>query len=75
MHHQVPMNSMFINGKRVDLRASTFNIFDLFADIRGELQTLSKLSSLPINREVKKQIALIASNINQNSLYGKAFGV
>lgn len=66
MHHQVPMNSMFINGKRVDLSASTFNIFDLFADIRGELQTLSKLSSLPINREVKKQIALIASNINQN---------
>ncbi len=41
---KLPLNSLYLNGKRVNLGANTFNVYDLLSTIRGEYRELDKLS-------------------------------
>jgi len=59
----VPPNSVLINGRRTDLGASTFNLFDLLVDLRAELAVTSKLAVLNLPKTIKAQVARIASNV------------
>lgn len=64
MHNMhVPPNSVLINGRRTDLSASTFNLFDLLVDLRSELAVTSKLAAFNLPKTIKAQVARIASNV------------
>lgn len=43
---QCPMNSIFINGKRIQIDGATFNIFDVLGQIKDEYSHMSTLDGL-----------------------------
>ena len=59
----LPPNSILVNGRRIDLSASTFNIFDLLDEIRAELVVTSALSALNLSAATKEQVGRIASSV------------
>jgi hypothetical protein len=62
----LPPNSLFANGRRVDLAGSTFNVFDLLVTLREEVQASRGLAELPFERDVKDQIARIAGRVGES---------
>lgn len=67
----MPPNSVFVNGRRTDLSSSTFNLFDLLVDIRGELAVTNKLSALALPKELKTQVSRIAGNVGSGGQQSK----
>eukprot|EP01034_Spumella_vulgaris_P025848 gene25848-32345_t len=62
---QLPTNSLYVNGKRFDLSANTFNIYDVLVSIREELQLQSKIQKLPLDKDMKADLVSVAANIDK----------
>ena len=59
----IPLNSLFINGLRVDLSAATLNIFDIISNIRQELKNSDYLTQKGVSAEVKKELLRHAAGL------------
>ncbi len=66
----LPMNAVFVNGRRFDLAGSTFNVYDLLEQWRSELNLQSKLASVytggvtPLqSKQVLRKVAQVANDL------------
>jgi UDP-glucose:glycoprotein glucosyltransferase len=60
----IPVNSLFINGLRVDLSAATLNIFDVLSNIRQELKNSDYLTQKGVSADVKKELLRHAAGLS-----------
>lgn len=55
-HHPLvnalPTNALFVNDKRIELGSNTFNVFDVLAVIRAEINHVTRLHSLRLSSTV-----------------------
>lgn len=67
---QVPMNSLFINGARVDLDKPTFNIFTLLGLLHKEYNSMDFLNERNLPSDSKKSLINIARSLNEKKSRG-----
>jgi hypothetical protein len=72
---QVPPNSLFINGARVDLDRPTFNIFSLIGMLHKEFNSLDFLNERNLVSGMKKSIVDLARTLNEKKSRGAAGGL
>lgn len=63
----IPVNSLFINGLRIDLAAATLNIFDIISNIRQELKNSDYLTRKGVSADVKKELLRHAAGLTGDS--------
>jgi hypothetical protein len=52
----VPVNGLFLNGKRIELGGNTFNLFDVFDEIVEEMRRVYQLRSLKLPNSINRMI-------------------
>jgi hypothetical protein len=72
---QVPPNSLFINGARVDLDRPTFNIFSFLGILQKEFQSLDFLNERNLVVGMKKSIVDLARTLNEKKSRGAGGGL
>eukprot|EP00602_Paraphysomonas_sp_CaronLab_P013244 CAMPEP_0185040580 /NCGR_PEP_ID=MMETSP1103-20130426/38799_1 /TAXON_ID=36769 /ORGANISM="Paraphysomonas bandaiensis, Strain Caron Lab Isolate" /LENGTH=1608 /DNA_ID=CAMNT_0027579943 /DNA_START=104 /DNA_END=4931 /DNA_ORIENTATION=- len=60
----IPSNSLFVNGIRLDLAGSTFNLFSLIGHIQREIKSLGYLHSQGVDSDVKRELLSIAAGLS-----------
>jgi hypothetical protein len=63
----LPPNSLLINGRRTDLSAATFNIYNVLQEVRQELQLTGQLSGMNLTSEVREQVQRVAATVGAPS--------
>jgi UDP-glucose:glycoprotein glucosyltransferase len=63
----IPINSLFINGLRIDLSAATLNIFDIISNIRQELKNSDYLSRKGVSADVKRELLRHAAGLTSGA--------
>lgn len=74
MSQYLPHNALLVNGLRIDLAGSTFNVFDLLASLRRELMQQAKLQSLGLSAERQRGLVQAAAAISGGRAAGGAAG-
>lgn len=59
----LPQNTVLVNGKRIELGGSTFNVFDLLKELKTEVQILDKLRGLKFPKQANDQIMQVANKV------------
>ena len=72
MQQFLPHNALLVNGLRVDLGGSTFNVFDLLAAVRKELQTQARLQALGLAPARQEGLLRAAAAISSGRAVGQA---
>jgi hypothetical protein len=62
----LPPNSLLINGRRTDLSAATFNIYNVLQEVREELQLTGQLSGMNLT-SVREQVQRVAATVGAPS--------
>jgi hypothetical protein len=63
----LPPNSLLINGRRTDLAAATFNIYNVLQEVRQELQLTGQLSGMNLTSGVREQVQRVAATVGAPS--------
>jgi hypothetical protein len=63
----LPPNSLLINGRRTDLSAATFNIYNVLQEVREELQLTGQLSGMNLTSGVREQVQRVAATVGAPS--------
>ncbi len=63
----VPVNSMFVNGLHIDLSGATFNVYDVFSNLRGEYYQIEKLKQLALNKDEEEKVQSLVMHLASES--------